>query len=89
MLEKHMCIVRFAKLPSYYEFGATISVVSFVKALCNALTRTSILSTFETPYPRVSKMTSALLLGLSQHGDKISKSNRMLGFFTMRDKLFV
>ena len=50
MFEKHMGIVRFAKLPSDYEFEASESAVSFVKALCNAFTRISILSTFEIPF---------------------------------------
>ena len=78
MFEKHMGIVRFVKSPSDYEFGAIESAVSFVKALFNAFTRISILSTFEIPSPGDQIMISALLLDLSQHSDKISKSNGML-----------
>ena len=78
MFEKHMGNVRFAKLPSDYEFGATESAVSFVKALCNAFTRTSMLSTFEIPSPEDQNMISALLLDPSQHSGKISKSNGMV-----------
>ena len=78
MFEKHMGNVRFAKLPSDYEFGASESVVSFVKALCNAFTRTSMLSTFEIPSHGDQNMISALFLDISKHSNKISKSNGML-----------
>ena len=78
MFEKHMGIVTFAKLCSDYEFGASESAVSFVKALSNAFTRTSFLYAFEIPSPRDQNMISALSLDVSQHSDKISKSNNTL-----------
>ena len=87
MLEKHMYVVKFAKLPAYSECGVTEKALSYINTLCNALARTVFFFFCRNAFaPRPENVVSGSPRpSTTRRYDFKIKYN--VGFFTTSDKL--